>query len=179
MMLFLRLALKEKELRGRCSMAKYHMNRKDKEITEQSVLTEILSRGKFTSIAMCRENEPYLVTLNYGYNQKRNALYFHCALKGLKLDSIRANPRVCATVIEDRGYKMSECDHAYRSVVLWGTMYVVEGLQEKKLAIDVLLNHLENDPDRIREKSLKSDEVYEEVGILRLDIDEMTGKEAQ
>lgn len=160
-------------------MAKYHMNRKDKEITEQNALSEILKRGKFISIAMCRDNEPYLVTLNYGYDGERKALYFHCALEGLKLDFIRANPHVCAQVIEDRGYKTGECDHAYRSIVFWGTMHTVEDLQEKKRAIDVLLNHLEDDPDRVREKSLKTDDVYREVGILRLDIDEMTGKEAQ
>jgi nitroimidazol reductase NimA-like FMN-containing flavoprotein (pyridoxamine 5'-phosphate oxidase superfamily) len=160
-------------------MAKYHMNRRDKEIDQPSLLDEILKHGKFCSIAMCRGEEPYIVTLNYGYDQQRNCLYFHCALKGLKLDFIQANPHVCATVIEDRGYKMGECDHAYRSVVFWGTMHAVEDLQEKKRAIDVMLNHLEDDPERIREKSLKSDEVYQEVGILRLDIDEMTGKEAE
>ncbi len=160
-------------------MAKYHMNRKDKEIAERSGLIDVLKHGNYATIAMCRENEPYLVTMNYGYDEEEHVLYFHCAQRGLKLEFMRANPKVCATVIEDRGYKMGECDQAYRSVVFRGTMHTVEDLQEKKRAIDVLLNHLEDDPDRIREKSLKSDEVYEEVGILRLDIEEMTGKEAQ
>jgi len=158
-------------------MPTYHMNRKEKEITDRGALIGILKQGKFASIGMCRGDEPYLVTMNYGYDQERNALYFHCALKGLKLDFVRSNPRVCGTVIEDRGYKIGECDQAYRSVVFWGSMYVVEDLQEKKRAIDVLLDHLEDDPDRVREKSLKSDDVYQKVGILRLDIDEMTGKQ--
>jgi nitroimidazol reductase NimA-like FMN-containing flavoprotein (pyridoxamine 5'-phosphate oxidase superfamily) len=155
----------------------YHMNRKEKEISGREQLIDIIQQGKYASIAMCREGEPYLVTMNYGYDRQRNALYFHCASKGLKLDFIRANPNACATVIEDRGYKMGECDHAFRSVVFWGTMYLVEDLQEKKRAVEVLLNHLEEDPNRVRQKSLKSDDVYQEVGILRLDIDEMTGKQ--
>jgi nitroimidazol reductase NimA-like FMN-containing flavoprotein (pyridoxamine 5'-phosphate oxidase superfamily) len=155
----------------------YHMNRKEKEISGREQLIDIIQQGKYASIAMCREGEPYLVTMNYGYDRQRNALYFHCAQKGLKLDFIRANPNACATVIEDRGYKMGECDHAFRSVVFWGTMYLVEDLQEKKRAVEVLLNHLEEDPNRVRQKSLKSDDVYQEVGILRLDIDEMTGKQ--
>ena len=141
------------------------------------MLADILKLGKYVTIAMCRENEPYAVTLNYGFDQERKALYFHCAQKGLKLDFIRANPQVCATVIEDRGYKTGECDHAFRSVVFWGTMHLVEDLHEKRRAIDILLDHLEEQPDRVRQKSLKSDEVYREVGILRLDIDEMTGKQ--
>ena len=158
-------------------MARGHMNRSDKAITDQDVLADILKLGKYVTIAMCRENEPYAVTLNYGFDQERKALYFHCAQKGLKLDFIRANPQVCATVIEDRGYKTGECDHAFRSVVFWGTMHLVEDLHEKRRAIDILLDHLEEQPDRVRQKSLKSDEVYREVGILRLDIDEMTGKQ--
>jgi nitroimidazol reductase NimA-like FMN-containing flavoprotein (pyridoxamine 5'-phosphate oxidase superfamily) len=160
-----------------CSVPSYHMNRKEKEISDREQLISIINRGKFASIAMCRESEPYLITMNYGYDRERNALYFHCASKGLKLDFIRANPNVCATVIEDRGYKKGECDHAFRSVVLWGTMHLVEDLKEKKRAIDILLDHLEEDPDRIRQKSLKSDDAYQEVGILRLDIGEMTGKQ--
>jgi nitroimidazol reductase NimA-like FMN-containing flavoprotein (pyridoxamine 5'-phosphate oxidase superfamily) len=155
------------------------MNRKDKQITERRTLIEILRQGKFSSIAMCRGKEPYVVTMNYGYDEAKEALYFHCALKGLKLDFIKSNPKVCATVIEDRGYKLGECDHAYRSVVLWGTMHLVEESDEKKHALDVLLNHLENDPADIRERNLKSDEAYEKVGILRLNITEMTGKQGE
>jgi nitroimidazol reductase NimA-like FMN-containing flavoprotein (pyridoxamine 5'-phosphate oxidase superfamily) len=158
-------------------MAKYHMNRKDKEITEREALIDALKHGNYATIAMCRENEAYLVTMNYGYDTEKHALYFHCAQRGLKLDFIKANPRVCATVIEDRGYKMEECDQAFRSVVFWGTMHLVQDVQEKKRAIDVLLDHLEEQPDQIRQKSLKSDGAFQEVGILRLDVSEMTGKQ--
>jgi nitroimidazol reductase NimA-like FMN-containing flavoprotein (pyridoxamine 5'-phosphate oxidase superfamily) len=160
-------------------VTKYHMHRKEKEITERSILIEILKKGKFSSNALCREGEPYIVTLNYGYDHSRNALYFHCAAKGLKLDFIEANTKACATVIEDLGYKIGECEHAYRSVVLWGRMHIVKELQEKKHAIDVLLAHLEDDPQQVKEKSIKSEETYEKVGILRLDIEEMTGKQGE
>ena len=158
-------------------MAKYHMNRKEQEITEKNSLIEILKQGKYAVISMCRDNEPYLVTLSYGYDENKNALYFHCSQKGLKLDFINQNPSVCATVIEDRGYKMGDCSHAYRSVVFWGKMHIIKDLQEKKHALNILVNHLEDDPDIVKERSLKSDDVYEDVGILRLDITEMTGKQ--
>jgi nitroimidazol reductase NimA-like FMN-containing flavoprotein (pyridoxamine 5'-phosphate oxidase superfamily) len=160
-------------------MAKYHMNRKEKEIKDKGTLVEILRQGKYTTIAMCRENEPYVVALNHGYDAHRNSLYFHCANKGLKLDFINRNPNVCGTVIEDKGYKMGECSQAYRSVVFWGKMHLVKELDEKKHALEVLLGHQEEDPDQVREKSLKSDEAYDKVGILRLDISEITGKQGE
>jgi nitroimidazol reductase NimA-like FMN-containing flavoprotein (pyridoxamine 5'-phosphate oxidase superfamily) len=158
-------------------MLKYHMNRKEKEITDPGVLKEIVKQGKYATVAVCRANEPYIVALNYGYDENKNILYFHCALKGLKLDFIRHNPAVCATVIEDRGYKTGDCSQTYRSVVFWGKMYIIEDLEEKKHGVNILLNHLEDNPGEIREKSLKSDDVYKEVGILRLDITEISGKQ--
>jgi hypothetical protein len=155
------------------------MHRKEREITDRNRMIGLLKRGKYATIAMCRGNEPYVATLNYGYDEGRNALYFHCALSGLKLDFIKRNPSVCATVIEDRGYKMNECDHAYRSVILWGEIQVVKDIHEKKHALDVMTNHLEDEPESIKQRSLKSDDVYHQLGILRLDIEEMTGKQGQ
>jgi len=170
-------------------MAKYHLNKPEREITNKQTLFDILERGKYTTIALCRgnpslspaerENEPYLVTLNYGYDKEKNSLYFHTALKGLKLDFIREHPKVCATVIEDNGYVMDKCSHRYRSVVFWGTMTVVEELEEKKYGMDILLHHLEDRPDAVKQRLLKDDTVYQNVGILRLDIHEISGKEGQ
>ena len=82
-------------------MSKYHLRKKEREITERTQVLEILKEGKFATIALCRENAPYVVTLNYGYAAVQNCLYFHSALEGLKLDFIRENPNVCATVSED------------------------------------------------------------------------------
>ena len=70
-------------------MARYHMHKTEREIKNKKELIEILKKGKFTSIAMSRNDEPYIVTLSYGFDEKKNSLYFHAALKGLKLDIIQ------------------------------------------------------------------------------------------
>ncbi|MHC4598332.1 MAG: pyridoxamine 5'-phosphate oxidase family protein [Planctomycetota bacterium] len=157
-------------------MAKYHMRRKEQEITDESALEEVLRTGKFAVFALCRGDEPYVVTLSYGLDVERKALYMHCAKKGLKIDILRENSAACGTVIEDLGYRKGECEQGYRSVVLRGEMTVVEALEEKKHALEVLLGHLEDDPGPIRERNLKDDKAYEGVGILRFDIAEITGK---
>jgi nitroimidazol reductase NimA-like FMN-containing flavoprotein (pyridoxamine 5'-phosphate oxidase superfamily) len=157
-------------------MTGYHMQKSEREITEKTVLEEILKHGRFAVIALCRENDPYLVTLSYGYDPMKRSLYFHTARKGLKLEYLKANPSVCATIIEDRGYIMGECAHAYRSVVVRGKMAVVEILDEKKHGMEVMLGHLEIDPDVVRKRSLPDDKAYARAAILKLDILEMTGK---
>jgi nitroimidazol reductase NimA-like FMN-containing flavoprotein (pyridoxamine 5'-phosphate oxidase superfamily) len=152
------------------------MRKGEREITEKNELIEILKNGKFVSIAMCRDNEPYVVTLSYGYDVTKQVMYFHAAIKGLKLDFIRANPNVCATVIEDKGYVVDQCEQKYRSVVLWGKMFVVEEIDEQKYGINVLLNHLEKDPVPIYKRNIPDDTKFKKVSILRMDIKEMTGK---
>ncbi|MFW9940291.1 MAG: pyridoxamine 5'-phosphate oxidase family protein [Candidatus Thorarchaeota archaeon] len=157
-------------------MPKYHMRRVEKEISVNDDIISILKSGKYTIISMCKENEAYLVTLSYGYDETKNALYFHCAKEGQKIDFIKSNPFVCGTVIEDNGYE-NGCGQLYRSVIFRGKMVIVEDPQEKKKGFDVLLNQLENNPNTIKNKFFQNADAYENTGMLRLDITDISGKE--
>jgi len=152
------------------------MYKHERELTDQQSIQEIIQRGKFATIALCRDNDPYLVTLSYGYDRPNQALYFHTALQGLKLEFLSHNSQVCGTIIDDRGYIMNACAHAYRSVVFWGTMQSVTDLSEKKHGMETLLHHLETHPDVVKQRSLRDDRVYQNVNILRLDIVKIRGK---
>ena len=157
-------------------MPKYHMKKKEREITDKNTIIEILKNGKFATISMCRANEPYIVTLSYGFDLKGNSLYFHSAKEGLKVEFLRENSNVCGTIVEDLGYVMDECSHKYRSVVFWGKMATIEDLDEKKHGFNILLNHLEENPGKVKEKFIKNEQVYVNICIMRLNIIEMTGK---
>jgi len=157
-------------------MSKYHMKKKEREITDKNSIIEILKNGKFTSISMCRANEPYIVTLSYGFDLKRNSLYFHSAKEGLKVEILRENSNVCGTVVDDLGYIMNDCSHKYRSIVFWGKMATVEDLEEKKYGFNIILNHLEDNPGKVKKRFLKNEQAYDNICIIRLNIIEMTGK---
>ena len=158
-------------------MKHYHLhNRPNRELTKKSDIVRILEKGKFAVISMCRENEPYIVTLSYGYDAENDTLYFHCAKNGLKLDFLNSNKNVCATVIEDKGYVMDECGHEYESVVFWGDMQIVKDLHEKKHGMSILLLHLEEKDSVIKEKQLKSDDFYSKMEILKLRVRQIHGK---
>ncbi len=152
------------------------MRRIEKEISNREELIEILKSGKYTIISLCKENEPYIITLSYGYDESKHALYFHCAKEGQKIDFIKANPHICGTVIEDNGYE-DGCGQAFRSIVFRGKMVIVEAFDEKKKGLDILINHLEKDPIPIKNKFLKKENTYENLGMLRLDITDISGKE--
>lgn len=160
-------------------MNKYHMRKKEREITDKNEIAALIKKGKYTTIGLCRNNEPYVVTLSYGYDEGKSALYFHSAVNGLKIEFIKENPKVCATIIDDRGYQLGQCEHHYAPIVLWGKMSIVEELEEKKYAMDILLNHLEENSQPIKERTLKNEQVYQNIGILKLEITELTGKEGK
>lgn len=152
------------------------MRRNEKEITNEKEIYEILKGGKYAIISLARDNEAYIITLSYGYDQEKHALYFHCAKEGQKIDFIKFNSSVCGTIIEDNGYK-EECSQAFRSLVFRGKIAIVDNLQEKKYAFDVLLNHLEKNKNKMKDKHFNNDGAYDKPAILRLDIEEITGKE--
>jgi nitroimidazol reductase NimA-like FMN-containing flavoprotein (pyridoxamine 5'-phosphate oxidase superfamily) len=159
---------------------KYHVRRTDRQITEQAALERILSQGKYATLAFCRQGEPYLATLNYGYDSREGALYFHCAKEGLKTKFLRENPHVCATVVQDNGYVQNECEHHYASVVLRGQIEIVDGHAEKQKGLEVLIEHLEQQPETMKAKLRlpeRQRRLDEDVDIWRLKIVEMTGKE--
>jgi len=158
-------------------MQEYHLhNHPDRELTNPQEILEILKNGKFATISMCRNNESYIVTLSYGYDVAENALYFHCAPQGLKLDFLSANSQVCATVIEDGGYVETKCEHNFRSVVFWGKMHLVTDLEQKKHGMEVLLRHLEPDNLVVSEKLSKSENYYPRMEVLKLEITQIHGK---
>ncbi len=158
-------------------LSAYHLQKKDTALSDPDLLMDILQRNRYATIALCREDQPYLVTMNYGLDRNGPALYFHSAHKGLKLDIIRINPAACATVIEDQGYKEGECAHGYRSLILTGRLELVTDPTEMKHGLEVLLSHQENDPEPWRKKHLQSDEVFRRTAILKFSIEQMFGKE--
>ena len=111
-------------------MHEYHLkNRPNREIISESEINDILQKVKFIVISACRDSEPYIVTLSYGFDAKERSLYVHCAPNGLKIDFFKSNNRICATIIEDGGYVVDECGHNYRTVVFWGEIHFVKDLE--------------------------------------------------
>ena len=160
-------------------MQKYHMQKKEREIIDKRIIMEILKNGKFSTISMCRNDEPYIVTLSYGFDETFNCLYFHSAQNGLKLEYLKENKKVCGTILEDLGYVKSACSHKYRSIVFGGDMTIVEDLDEKKHAFDIMLKHLEDNPSKLKKRFFKSDKSYNNTCLLKLEIISITGKASE
>jgi uncharacterized protein len=159
-------------------MEKFHaLRRKEKEIREPAEMKAILAAAKYVTVAMCRAEEPYLVTLSHGYDEKRNAVYFHCAREGKKIEILAANNRVWGQAILDRGYADGRCDHLFASVQFRGRVSFVEEEAEKRHALAVMIRQLESDPDKVMGHQITEASVAK-VHIGRIDLDYLSGKKS-
>ena len=155
----------------------YHLRRADREITDPDELRSIIGKGNHAIIALSNNDEPYVVTLSYGYSEEEHALYFHCAKEGHKLDILRRNPRVCATIIDDDGFDGDICDYSYTSLVLRGSILLLSDVSEADRAIRLMIEQLEKcDPDRFYAKLHAGQRSYDNMQILKLRIESITGK---
>ncbi|MCK5148704.1 pyridoxamine 5'-phosphate oxidase family protein [bacterium] len=154
------------------------MRNQQRSVKDDAAMMDVLSGAQYVVIAMCQENQPYVITLSCGLDRGKRALYFHTAIKGLKLDIMDKNARVSFTAIDDLGYQYKKCSHKFRSVVGFGTLVRVTDRDEMRHGFEVLMDHLEPEPDPLKKKFLDKESIYQKTVMLRLDIENMTGKES-
>lgn len=152
----------------------YHTRHPEKAITERAEILAVARAARIVTLALCRGDEPYLVTVNHVLNESGGELFFHCAIAGRKLEFIRANPRVWGQALDDRGYIAGDCDHAYRSVQFAGRAELVDDPDQKQRALELLIDRHEPDPAAVKARLLKRD--LAKVGIVRVAITDWFGK---
>ena len=155
----------------------YHLRRKDSEISDINIVRRILKSTKHVTVALCMNNEPYLVTLSHGYDEKRNCIYFHCFSEGKKIDYLKSNNTVWGQAMLDLGYVEGQCSHNYATVQFQGKATFPKSLEEKRQALECMIRQLNKDAEKVVQK-LKTERI-ETITIGRIDIDYISGKKSE
>ncbi len=153
------------------------IRRKEKEITDRKEMIRILDQAKYVTVAMTDADGPYLATLTHAYDPKKNAIYFHCALDGRKVDILRRDNRVWGQALIDRGYIEGKCDHLYETTQFKGRVTFLSDPVEKRHALETMIRKNEKHPDAVIKKQV-TDVSVSHVNIGRIDIEFMSGKRA-
>ncbi|HUV36645.1 MAG TPA: pyridoxamine 5'-phosphate oxidase family protein [Patescibacteria group bacterium] len=148
------------------------MRRTDGEIRNRVEIEEIIANATVCRLALSDNGQPYVVPMNFGYRD--GALYFHSAPHGRKIDIIGRNTRVCFEIDADieivRSDRPCEWSMRYRSVIGFGTASLIESPAEKRSALAVIGKHYTHLPFEV------PDEQARRIAIIKVTIDEMTGK---
>jgi len=155
----------------------YHLRRTEKALDDEAEQLAVLRAGTYVTVALCKDNEPYLVTMNYAFDEARRCLYFHCARLGKKLDYWAANPVVWGQVLEDRGYLAGKCSYAYRTVQFRGRIELLQDREAKREALRIMIERLEPDPDPVKKKLIEGSKL-DNVVVGCIYLEALTGKQS-
>ena len=150
-----------------------NMRRVKNEISVEEA-KELLKKNRRAALSVHGDDGyPYTIPINFYYDEDENKIYFHSAKSGHKIDSIKANDKVCFTTWDD-GY-LDEGDWAYHvsSCVVYGRAILIEDrkITEEKVRT-LALKYYPN----IIEAEQEIQKSIDRVQLVAIDIEHISGK---
>ena len=151
------------------------MRKKEKEITEASAIEAIIKKSLVCRLALSDDNFPHIVPLCFGYRDR--VLYFHGSLKGKKIDIIKKNQNICFEFdINTEIVKAEDACHwsmKYRSVIGFGKAQLLEDIEEKRKALNIIMSQYSDGTFEFNDAILKKS------GVIKVEIENMKGKQSE
>ena len=120
------------------------------EIKDKTIIYNILDKAEYGTLALCVENKPYAVPLNFV--RIEDDIYFHGALKNKKMKMLEQNPHVSFSVenyaLIDSDFSTTEgvacpATQFFKSVSIDGVVSLVEHRDEKAKVFEALMQKLQ------------------------------------
>lgn len=148
------------------------MRKHEQEITDKEEIQSIIYNSLVCRLGLCDGDKPYIVPMSFGFDDKY--LFFHCAREGRKLDIIRRNPNVCFEFEADVALLPADtpCKTGlkYRSIIGFGTASIADTDEERIYGLNIIsLQYL-------GDISEYSHDMLNNIEVIRVDIESMTGK---
>jgi nitroimidazol reductase NimA-like FMN-containing flavoprotein (pyridoxamine 5'-phosphate oxidase superfamily) len=147
--------------------------RRIKQALSEGECVKILKEEKRGVLAVSGDGGyPYAVPINFYYDEEENAIYFHSAKNGHKIDAMKNCDKVCFTVING-GEKSDDWSYYVKSVIIFGRAAPVTDpdLKLKKLKAFGMKYYPSEEE---LEKELARD--YGRVELMCIKVEHMTGK---
>jgi uncharacterized protein len=107
------------------------------------------------------------------YIVKDNAVYFHCATEGQKLDNIINNSNVSFTVVGKTKVLQEKFSTEYESVIVSGKAHFVEGTEKIGALKEIIYKY---SPNFIEEGMAYIERAAHKTCVVRIEILSLTGK---
>ncbi len=149
--------------------------RRKKQILSLEDTIAVLEKGTSGVLAVHGDDGyPYAVPLSYVFHENR--IYFHSAKTGHKMDAISQNSKVSFCVIDQDRIVPEEYTSYFRSAIVFGKAHILNNDEEKRRALEKLAERYS--PDHEQGRLQEIDKLFNQVCLIELVIDHMTGKEA-
>ena len=148
------------------------MRRKDRMISQEEINESLKNAeyGVLSSVSV--DGIPYGTPVNFVHIE--NAIYFHSATEGHKLNNFAANPNVSFTVVDSVELMPARFSTKYRSVIAFGQVKLLEDDEERRAALKALLEKLT--PDFMESGMKYIDSSIDKTKVYKMEITTISGK---
>ncbi len=148
------------------------MRRKDRETSAEFAWAAFDKCNYAVVSVVDLEGEPYAVPFIVA--REENHVYYHNFVHGKMYEVMRTNPRVCITAVNIASVIPMSNDLCFCSAVLKGTAHLVEDPEEVRHAMWLICS--KTSPDNLHNFAGAMPFSMPHLGVVRIDVDEITGK---
>ena len=154
------------------------MRRKDKEITDSKEIRKIIEDAVYCNVAMCQNNNPYVVPMNFGFQE--DYVYLHSVNEGWKIDILKENPQVCIAIVQKvqfiKSLNICRSSMKYNSVLIFGKAEFILDQIEREKALGFIVRHYDKNIEKDALEFSKYD--LDKLTLLKVKIEKVTGKKS-
>jgi len=148
------------------------MRRIDRAMSDEETL-ELVKKSEFAVLSLIDVNGlPYAVPLDYIYHE--NALYFHGAQEGRKIEAMKLNQRACAVILGETTVVPEKFSRKYTSVIIQGVMEIIDDPETKRQVMMDLVQQYS--PDFKEKGNIMIEKSFHKTSIFKLNIETISGK---
>jgi uncharacterized protein len=120
------------------------IRRKKNAVNDETWIKQFLLHAPYGVLATSYQNQPFLSSKLFVYDEQRHAIYIHSADQGRMPDNLRLNPRVCFTATQMGrflpGSKARDFGVEYDSVVVFGQAQQTADQQEMIMVLQMIMD---------------------------------------
>jgi nitroimidazol reductase NimA-like FMN-containing flavoprotein (pyridoxamine 5'-phosphate oxidase superfamily) len=135
---------------------------------DETEARDLMSAGKIGRLGCVHEGEPYVIPINYVFEDM--SIYSH-SMPGRKIEALRAHPRACLQVDEIRD------DFNWRSVIAFGNFEEIRVPSDRRSILGKLLGRFPLLTPV--ESAMAQDAAAPDSIVFRIVVDRITGVEEQ
>lgn len=152
------------------------VRRQEALLNDTETIENLLFTAKygFLSVGQTENGYAYGVPISFVWNKEANKLYFHGAANGQKLDILKENSKISFCVVGDINVIPERFTTAYESVIAFGTAKIALTDEEKKEAMQLVIQKYSSAYQEKGEKMVAN--VIDKIATFSVEIEHWSGK---